>query len=324
MIIVLHIISCTLAFWLDRLIGDPPKLPHPIIWIGNWISFATKKWNHGKQRIAKGFMLTLSTLLLTGSIVFALSYVAYQIHWGVYLIVQTVFMTIALAQKSLKQAALDVYTPLVSGDLQEARKKLSWIVGRDTEHLDEANITRGVIETVSENTSDGITAPLFYGFLFGATGMWVYKAINTLDSMVGYQNERFAQFGYCSAKLDDIVNWLPSRITGFLIVTCTNNETSYTYRERLQAWLQDAKKHPSPNSGYLEAATAYQFGIQLGGLNYYEGVASHRAEMGYSTKPLQAQDIQKTIRQMQQASIYFWLLCSILGGVIYYATQSWS
>lgn len=318
MIILYHIIACTLALIMDRLIGDPPNLPHPIRWIGSSISFLVKRLNNGKAIFSKGVALTTIIVGITGGTAFALSYIAYEIHWSFYIMIQTILIAIGLAQKSLQQAALDVYQPLIAGDIEEARKKLSWIVGRDTGNLQESEITRGVVETVSENTSDGITAPLFYGFLFGATGVWTYKAINTLDSMVGYKNERFKRFGTCSAKLDDVVNFIPSRITGFLILSFTPNTYKERYRIRLQKWMQDAKKHPSPNSGYLEAASAIQMGIQLGGLNYYEGIASHREEMGTPYITLQSTHIQGVIKQMHRAVFCFWLLFSVIGGVIYY------
>lgn len=322
-LLLAHLIASTFGLIIDRIFGDPAKLPHPVTWIGQLITSLTKKLNNGKFLLWKGTLLTVLTVGMTTLIVGGISYVSYQIHWVFYVIIQSILIAIALAQKSLKQAALDVFSPLVEGDLQQARMKLSWIVGRDTEQLGEGEITRGVVETVSENTSDGITAPLFYSMLFGATGSWFYKAINTLDSMVGYKNDRFLYFGRCSAKLDDVVNFIPSRITGFLILCCTSNKTSESFISRFISWLKDAKKHPSPNSGYLEAATAYQLGIQLGGLNYYEGVASHRAEMGVPVHVLRAQHIKEAIHHMYRVTSYFWLLFILLGGVVYYVTHSW-
>lgn len=324
MFILYHLIACTLGLLMDRLIGDPPNLPHPVRWIGQFISYLTKKLNNGQARFWKGALLTAIVVCSTTFMMLGISYVSYQIHWAVYIVVQTLFIAVGLAQKSLKQAADDVYNPLIAGDIEEARTKLSWIVGRDTAHLDEAEITRGVVETVSENTSDGVTAPLFYAFFFGATGLWFYKSINTLDSMVGYKNERFQHFGTCSAKLDDVVNFIPSRLTGFLILIGTKNTYPTPFSVRFRGWLRDAKKHPSPNSGYLEAATAYQMGIQLGGLNYYEGVVSNRSEMGIQSIQLQAHHIKEATRQMMQVTVYFWLLFTLLGGIIFYVAKSWS
>lgn len=323
-LLLAHLIASTMGIIIDRVIGDPAKLPHPVTWIGKLITFLTKKLNNGKFLLWRGTLLTMMTVGITTLIVGGISYVSYQIDWVLYIVVQSILISIGLAQKSLKQAALDVYNPLIKGDLGQARMKLSWIVGRDTENLDEGELTRGVVETVSENTSDGVTAPLFYSMLFGATGTWLYKAINTLDSMVGYKNERFLYFGRCSAKLDDVVNFIPSRITGFLIVCCTKNLTTQPFKTRFTSWLKDAKKHPSPNSGYLEAATAYQLGIQLGGLNYYEGVASQRAKMGIPFYELRAQHIKNAVDHMYRVTCCFWLLFILIGGVIYYVTHSWS
>lgn len=177
-----------------------------------------------------------------------------------------------------------------------------------------------MIETVSENTSDGITAPLFYALCFGATGAWCYKAINTLDSMIGYKNERYGDFGYFAAKLDDIANFIPSRISGLLIVLLTKNYTNISLRKRLKYWWFDAKKHPSPNSGYLEAASAYQLGIRLGGYNRYEQVESFRAYMGKQLFIMERVHINRAIKQMQRCTYGF----LILGGMFYAITSIWS
>jgi len=221
-----------------------------------------------------------------------------------------------LEQKSLKDAAMEVYDPLTNKNFVLAREKLSWIVGRDTEGLNESEITRGVVETVSENTSDGVTAPLFWAFLLGAPGLWLYKSVNTLDSMVGYRNEEFEQFGFASAKADDVLNFSPSRLNGFLILILTSNKRSLTMRQRLAEWLRDAPKHPSPNSGWLEAATAVQLGVELGGLNRYRGIESERARMGMPVYPLEASHIKEAVSQMQTATTGFFIIFA-LGGILF-------
>lgn len=313
-------IAVILGFFIDVIVGDPKSLPHPVRWIGSFIHYLTKRLNKGAYRRVKGAIASVLTIVVTGGVVAAIVSVSYLWHPLVGIFVEALLIGIGLAQKSLKQAALQVYAPLVNADVEEARHKLSWIVGRDTMHLEEPEIVRGVVETVSENTSDGVTAPLFYGFLFGATGLWCYKAINTLDSMIGYQNEKYASFGYFAAKLDDVVNWIPSRITGLCLLLCTHNESGYSLPKRLRLWQRDAKKHPSPNGGYLEAATALQLGIQLGGVNHYEGVESYRAIMGEKQRELTPQDIKKTIRQMHQASVAILIIGSMTGGILYYVT----
>lgn len=173
--------------------------------------FFEKKWNHGSgsRRRINGLLTVFLTISITTGSVFLIVFLAIKIHLLLWLVVEIFLICLALAQKSLKEAAMLVYDSLKANDLPEARKYLSRIVGRETNHLDEPEIVRGVVETVSENTSDGVTAPLMYALCFGATGAWCYKAINTPDSMIGYKNERYADFGFAAAKLDDVANYLP-------------------------------------------------------------------------------------------------------------------
>ncbi|WP_019413052.1 adenosylcobinamide-phosphate synthase CbiB [Paenisporosarcina sp. TG20] len=312
-----HIIALTLGLLLDRIIGDPPKWPHPVRWIGSLITRLTIAMNTGRHRKFKGFILLIVVVGITLFTVFSLVYAAYTTHFILGIVVESILCAVGFSQKSLRDAAMAVYTPLRAGNLKEARLKLSWIVGRDTVKLSETEITRGVVETVSENTSDGITAPLFFAFLFGAPGLWVYKAVNTLDSMVGHKNEEFQEFGFASAKMDDVLNYIPSRITGYIILTWTKSFSKQSFWARLNGWWRDAKKHPSPNSGYLEAATAYQLGVQLGGKNTYKGIPSERARMGHPETPLRAIHILQTIRQMHIAVFLFWLWIIAIGGLLH-------
>ncbi|MFU8648124.1 adenosylcobinamide-phosphate synthase CbiB [Lysinibacillus sp. RSDA_15] len=314
------VIACIIGIIFDVLVGDPPKLPHPVRWIGKLIQSQTALWNRGKWRKLRGMVMALAVVGTTMFVVTLILLLSYQVSLIFGILVEGLLIGIGLAQRSLKEAALAVYEPLVKGDFAEARVKLSWIVGRDTEKLGEDEIVRGVVETVSENTSDGVTAPLFYAFLFGAIGLWGYKAVNTLDSMVGYKNETFKDFGMFSAKLDDVLNFIPSRITGFLMVLGTKNETSYSFGQRLKRWAQDAKKHPSPNSGYLEAATAVQLGVQLGGKNTYQGVISQRAIMGEKLVPLTKEHIMASIIQMRIAMVLFTLVMLAVEVFIYAIT----
>ncbi|QIC49512.1 cobalamin biosynthesis protein CobD [Lysinibacillus sphaericus] len=314
------VIACIIGIIFDVLVGDPPKLPHPVRWIGKLIQSQTALWNRGKWRKLRGMVMALAVVGTTMFVVTLILLLSYQVSLIFGILVEGLLIGIGLAQRSLKEAALAVYEPLVKGDFAEARVKLSWIVGRDTEKLGEDEIVRGVVETVSENTSDGVTAPLFYAFLFGAIGLWGYKAVNTLDSMVGYKNETFKDFGMFSAKLDDFLNFIPSRITGFLMVLGTKNETSYSFGQRLKRWAQDAKKHPSPNSGYLEAATAVQLGVQLGGKNTYQGVVSQRAIMGEKLVPLTKEHIMASIIQMRIAMVLFTLVMLAVEVFIYAIT----
>lgn len=301
-------IACIIGLAFDLVVGDPPKMPHPVRWIGKLIQSQTELWNKGRMRKFRGMIMALTVVGTTMFVVMVILLLSYKISLLFGILVEGLLIGIGLAQRSLKEAAMAVYEPLVKGDFAEARVKLSWIVGRDTEKLDEDEIVRGVVETVSENTSDGVTAPLFYAFLFGAIGLWGYKAVNTLDSMVGYKNEKYKDFGMFSAKLDDVLNFIPSRLTGLLMVLGTKNETTVSLGQRLKRWLQDAKKHPSPNSGYLEAATAVQLGVQLGGKSTYQGVVSYRAIMGEKLVPLTKEHIATSIIHMRLATLLFTLV----------------
>lgn len=312
---VAHLIACTVGLLLDRFIGDPKGMPHPVRWIGNFIHYLTKRFNKGKHRKMNGLLLVILVVGITTAVAYATISFAYWVHPVVGVLVESVLIAVGLAQKSLQEAASAVYKPLEEGNLEAARLKLSWIVGRDTAHLTVPEVTRGVVETVSENTSDGVTAPLFWAFLFGGAGLWMYKAVNTLDSMVAYKNGRFADFGYVAAHVDDILNYIPSRLTGFLMLVGTKNESTKPFIYRLKGWLRDARKHPSPNSGWLEAATAYQLGIQLGGVNRYQGVVSNRAKMGKPLMELEPRHIQCAITQMHVVTWLFWLCGLLLGGV---------
>ncbi|WP_312094763.1 adenosylcobinamide-phosphate synthase CbiB [Niallia sp.] len=317
-----HLISITLAIILDKLIGDPPNWPHPVKGMGKLISFLDQRLNNGQKRRIKGLWMFIIVVVVTFLVTFCLVYISYQLHWWVGVMVEALFIATTIAQKSLKDAALEVYEPLQANDLVMARRKLSYIVGRDTERLGKDEIVRATVETIAENTSDGITAPLFWAFIGGAPFSLVYRAINTCDSMVGYKNDRYKEFGYFSAKCDDIVNYLPSRITAILVLLFTR----CPYYRKQDAWkilFQDAKKHPSPNSGWGEAVTAIILGIQLGGINYYRGKKSDRARMGKAQQPLRTSHIIEATKIADKAVVCFYLFLFI-GGIGFELANAWS
>ncbi|WP_033827917.1 adenosylcobinamide-phosphate synthase CbiB [Bacillus andreraoultii] len=319
--IISHLIAMTLAFLIDRIVGDPPTWPHPVRWIGSLISKLEKILNKGNGRKIKGFIMVSIVLIIVFSMTLFVTFLGYYIHQWVGITIEALLISTTIAQKSLQDAALEVYRPLAQGKLEEARLKLSYIVGRDTDELEEREITRGVVETVAENTSDGVTAPLFWTMLGGAPLAFIYRVVNTCDSMVGYKNERYEEFGYPSAKLDDLLNWIPSRLTGFFMILVN---PSYVWGKS-QTWhflLRDAKKHPSPNSGWCEAAVAALLGVQLGGRNTYKGVASNRALMGEATRPLHFSDILKTNRILRRTSVAF-LLFLLIGGAFIEMAITW-
>ncbi len=317
-----HLIALTIAILIDAVIGDPPKWPHPVKWIGSLITMLEKYLNKMGARRLKGIaMVSLVVLIafITTSLVVWLSYEAHVI-FGVFM--ESMLIATTIARRNLQEAALEVYQPLQKGDLEQARLKLSYIVGRDTEQLGESDIVRGTVETVAENTSDGVTAPLFWALIGGAPFAMIYRAINTCDSMVGYKNERYLQFGWASAKLDDLVNWLPSRLSGYLILI-GHQPLMIRRAEAWKLFLRDAKKHPSPNSGWLEAAVAALLGVQLGGVNYYNGLVSDRARMGMPLIPLEKKHILLTNQILTRTTMLFTLLLWI-GGILIELAVTWS
>ncbi|MEH6957443.1 adenosylcobinamide-phosphate synthase CbiB [Neobacillus drentensis] len=319
--IIYHLIAITIAYLIDMFIGDPPNWPHPVRWIGKMITFFEKRLNKGKSKQLKGVGMLLFVLLSVYIIALVLVETGYGIHPIVGVLVESIIISTTIAQKSLKRAALEVYRPLSKGGLSEARTKLSYIVGRDTESLDEGEIARGTIETVAENTSDGVTAPMFWALLGGAPLAMVYRAANTCDSMVGHMNNRYIEFGWASAKWDDVMNWLPSRLTG-MIMLLGQRPDSITYKKAWTILFRDAKKHPSPNSGWGEAAVAAILGIQLGGINYYQGIVSNRAKMGDPIQPIQADHIIQANHILSKTVLLFLLLLWI-GGILLDLAVAW-
>lgn len=317
-----HLIALTLAYFIDLAVGDPPHWPHPVKGFGKLIALLEKSLNKGNGRKVKGAIMLAIVLLFTGCVTFVLIWLCYRLHPAAGIAAEAVCIAAAIAQKSLKEAAATVYTPLAAGNLDDARLKLSYIVGRDTEQLDEPEIVRGTVETVAENTSDGITAPLFWALLGGAPFALMYRAINTCDSMVGYRNERYEAFGWASAKLDDAVNWIPSRITALCMLIAKKP----LYTSRKQAWkimMRDARKHPSPNSGWGEAAAAAILGIQLGGINHYKGIVSNRAKMGDPLISLEKKHIVQA-NEIVTGAVLLFMLMLWAGGMLFEMAFTWS
>ncbi|WNS77513.1 adenosylcobinamide-phosphate synthase CbiB [Bacillus sp. DTU_2020_1000418_1_SI_GHA_SEK_038] len=319
--ILYHLIALTIAVLIDLVVGDPPHFPHPVKWMGSFIYKLDKSWNKGSSRRLKGAAMLLTVLLTVAGITLLLVYILYGIHPIAGILAEAILISTAIAQKSLKEAAMTVYEPLIKGDIVEARHKLSYIVGRDTDKLNEPEIVRATVETVAENTSDGITAPLFWALIGGAPFALVYRAINTCDSMVGYRNEKYEDFGWASARLDDVVNWIPSRLTSVCMLA--GNRPAHTKMKKVREIVfRDAKKHPSPNSGWGEAAVAGLLGIQLGGINYYKGNVSNRATMGDPLYSLEKVHILKT-NNIVTRTVPIFLILLWIGGMLIELARTW-
>ena len=312
------------AYILDLIIGDPRSLPHPVIGMGNSIkrvekmirNHVSRPENLKKAGILLPIIIVGGALLLTWVLLRGL----YMIHPWLAVGVEIVLIATTIATKGLKDAGMEVYNHLDREDLPAARKALGMIVGRDTDHLDEPEIVRGTVETVAENIVDAIVSPLFYALIGGAPLAMAYRAVNTLDSMVGYKNDKYINLGWASARLDDIANIIPARITGVLLVA-SSWLMRLDYKRSYHTVRHDARLHPSPNSGFPESAVAGALGIRLGGENTYHGVVSFRAYMGDFSRPMDKRDIQSTIRLMLVASLLFLMLCVLviwgLGGTLW-------
>ncbi|MDO7907328.1 adenosylcobinamide-phosphate synthase CbiB [Paenibacillus sp. JX-17] len=301
------------AYALDRLIGDPRWIPHPVIGMGKAIT-ALEKRIRARTNTDKGLKRAgmLLPLLVAGGAFTAswlLLVLLYWIHPWLAAAAHVMLIATTIAAKGLRDAGREVYLHLKRRDLPGARRSLGMIVGRDTGHLGEAEIVRGTVETVAENIVDAVVSPLFYALIGGAPLALAYRAVNTLDSMVGYKNEKYIHLGWASARLDDIANFVPARLTAGLLIGA-----AWLFRmdaaSSLRMVRRDARLHPSPNSGFPESAVAGALGIRLGGENVYHGVRSFRAYMGEPLREMNAEDITKTSRLMFAVSTTFVIWCA--------------
>lgn len=300
------------AVILDWLIGDPRRIPHPVVWIGRLITALEKIIRLVvSNETFGGVLLLVLTVAASAGAAFASLKGAYAIHTYVGHAVSIILSWTCLAARSLQRESGVVAQALAAGDIPVARTNLSYIVGRDTAHLDEPEIWRGTVETVAENTSDGVIAPLFYLILGGAALAMAYKAVNTLDSMVGYKNERYLSFGWASARFDDLLNWLPARLTGFLMVL-TAPLFGLSGSNAWRIMHRDGQNHSSPNSGIPEAAAAGALGVRLGGTNLYFGKPVEKPTIGDPLRPLDAVAWHGAIRLMYGAEILLVILWLVM------------
>lgn len=294
----------TASFILDCLLGDPYSWPHPIKAIGNWIQLLTnilRKNFHGKSLYFAGGVLFLLTVGLTGVLTWFILMLSAKIALWLYAAFFVYFSYTTLAMTCLAKEAWKIQRTLSSGDLVAARVQVGMIVGRDTENLTAEQISKATIETVAENTADGVIAPLFYLFIGGPVLALMYKAVNTLDSMVGYKNEKYRAIGFVSAKMDDIANFIPARLSWFFLVIASFI-LRYDGRASWVIGLRDRKNHTSPNCAYPEGAVAGALGITLGGTHEYFGETVVKPTVGSGTKPVTQKEISQTIHLLYTAS----------------------
>ena len=295
------------GFVLDTLFGDPPWLPHPVVLMGKAISALERRLRARLPQTPQGellggavvaFTLPVGTFLLTSLVCLG----AARLSPWLGLAVQMFWCGQALAAKDLAQESTNVYRALIKPDLPAARKAVSRIVGRDTQNLTLEGVTKAAVETVAENASDGVIAPLLYMLLGGAPLALTYKAINTMDSMLGYKNEKYLYFGRAAAKLDDAANYLPSRLAGLLwcaAAALTGNNPKGAWR----IWRRDRRSHASPNSAQTESACAGALGVQLAGPAYYFGEYYAKPTIGDPLRPIEPEDIRRANRMMYAESV---------------------
>ena len=296
------------GFVLDALFGDPAWLPHPVVYMGKAISRLEKFLRPRLPKTPQGellggaivaFCLPVGTFLLTGLVCWG----AARLHPLLGLAVQMFWCGQALAARGLVQESTNVYKELKKPDLPGARKAVSRIVGRDTAELTAEGVTKAAVETVAENASDGVIAPLLYMLIGGAPLALTYKAINTMDSMLGYKNEKYLYFGRMPAKLDDVANYIPSRLAGLLWVAAaafTHNDAKGAWK----IWRRDRRRHASPNSAQTESACAGALGVQLAGPAYYFGQYYPKLTIGDALRPIEPEDILRANRMMYVASSF--------------------
>lgn len=316
------LIYATLAlcagFLIDLAIGDPAGWPHIVRLMGMLIARLERLLYLLPDKRLGGALLVLLTLFLCAAAPAVLLYAAFHISRWFYFMLETLLCWQLLAIRSLRVESDKVYTALREKDLPKTRKALSMIVGRDTEELNQAGVIRAAVETVAENACDGVVAPLFYLMLGGAPLGCLYKAVNTLDSMVGYKNERYLDFGCFAARLDDVVNFIPARLCALIMIAavwlCRLDAAN-----ALRVWRRDRHKHDSPNSAQTEAVVSGALSVRLGGDACYSGKLREKSHIGDDIRPIRAGDIRRSHELLYITAALMLLLTLTIRGVFYAA-----
>jgi len=295
------------AFVLDLILGDPQSLPHPVRWMGKAIEAFEPFFRKINCRLViSGALFTSFHVLITGVSALLILHAAHWIHPLVKNCFEIILIYFCISVRSLEDAAMEIHRYLLGNRLKEARKKIALIVGRDVENYEQEGISRAAVETVAENLVDGVIAPLFFAAIGGAPLAMVYKMVNTLDSMIGYKNEKYMFFGKASARLDDILNYIPSRVS-VPIISLATQILSGKGRRSLETAVTEGTNHSSPNAGYPEAAFAGALAVKLNGPNYYNGQLVHKPYIGIRFGKTVPEDIKKACQIMMLSSL-LWLV----------------
>ena len=305
------------GFLLDCIIGDPYDIPHPIKLIGRLISGLEKfVRKHMKDLRKGGAFLAAAVVMLSTIVPASMLYICYKVNIVLGIAVESVLCCYMLAARCLCNESMKVCRAAEKGDTEEARRAVSMIVGRDTAVLDRDGVIRAAVETVAENTSDGVTAPLFYMGIGGAVGGFFYKSVNTMDSMIGYRNEKYIDIGRYAAKLDDVLNYIPSRLTA-LLMAAVSPVLHLDARNALRIWKRDRRKHASPNSAQTESACAGALHIRLAGDAWYFGELHKKPYIGDDDRSIEPDDIRRSNRLMYASSLLMLIISVFLRCLIF-------
>ena len=312
-LLIFQTYAIIIGFIIDFFVGDPHAIPHPVVAIGKLISFLDRKLRIGdsdKRDILRGVWTVLIVSAVSIAVPSLILWVMWKIHPVAYLAVNSIMCAQIVAARELVRECSAVEKAIEKGDVEGARKAVSYVVGRDTEALDKEGICRAAVETIAENGSDGVIAPLFWMFLFGAVGGFFYKAVNTMDSMLGYKNEKYLYFGRAAAKTDDFVNFIPSRISALLMIaSCPLCHLDG--KNALRIFRRDRFKHKSPNAAQTESVFAGALNVRLNGPAFYGGVLHEKEYLGDDTRPIAPADIRKSGLLMYTAS-FMMLIIGVL------------
>lgn len=304
-----------LGFILDMLIGDPQGWPHLIRGYGLVISVMEKCLYGMKNKLLAGKLLVLCVLIICTGVPAAVLYLMWRISPVAYLIFAGLLCWQLLAAKSLKDCSMDVYAPLKDNDIESARKAVAMIVGRDTQALDSVGIAKAAVETVAENTSDGVAAPLLYIAIGGPILGCLYKAVNTMDSMIGYKNDKYMEFGRFAARLDDVCNFLPSRICALAMIA-VSGLCGFDGKNALRIWRRDRGNHASPNSAQTESVMAGALNIRLAGDACYFGKVHKKPYIGDNNRQIEAEDIPRANRLLYAVTFALIILTLVVRGIV--------
>lgn len=312
-----HITSFLAGFLLDLILGDPYFLPHPVRLIGKVVDklerVLLKKEQTERQKLRRGIFMVFVVLTLTGLAATVILVLAYGLHPLAGILVESLMTYQILATKCLRQESAKVCHELKQNNIDGARYAVSMIVGRDASVLDGAGITKAAVETVAENCSDGVIAPMLYSAFGGPVLGLLYKAVNTMDSMVGYKNETYRSFGCGAAKIDDVMNYLPSRISAILMIAVSFlSGEEYNGKEAFRIFLRDRLNHASPNSAQTESACAGSLGIQLSGDAVYFGRMLKKPLIGDAKREVEYEDIVRAGKLLYRTAILCESICLIL------------